>query len=405
MRLAGFGSLPLIASLSPLLVLGIVARVCTPAEWAALGVGQAVGSFATVAVTFGWTVLGPPSLATTRDEGARRDLYAVSWWTRVLVGCLAVPSSAALASILVSPETALLAGCMCSSTALAGLTMAWYAVGLGRPSLAAIFDVIPRLAALGAGASLVWVTGEPLWLPLCAGVGVGVALLAFHRWMHRRFMPPWPGGAALVEGVRASASSAAVMSVGSLYTSAPVPVATLVAGAHAVAGLSSADRLYRYSLFVVGAVADALQAWVLERGIGGRRQTAAVLLHIALGLTGAVGLLALGQGVTAILFGASLAAPGDVLWGYALAFAFVCVSTPFVRNVLVPAGATNGVLIANLAGLVAGVGSLAPAVSWAGVAGVPLAFAATEGTTMAVVIVRSVFVLRLRRDGQDAERR
>jgi len=393
LRLAGFGSLPLIASLSPLLVLGVVARACSPDEWAALGIGQAVGSFATVAVTFGWTMVGPPAVATAASPDDRRDLYVVSWWVRVGAATLVIPAAVVL-SVVLAPSAPVLAAAMCTSTALTGLSMAWFAVGIGRPRTAAAFDVLPRLAALAAGAVAVVVTAEPVWFPVCAGAGTLLALHAFHRRLIGRLVPPWPGWASVLRALRRSAPGAAVMSVGSVYTSAPVPVASLIGAADQVARMSSADRVYRYSLFAVSSLADALQSWVLERGVRDRRQSVAIVGHAVLASAGGGALVLLGPLATELLFGAALGSSRAVFAGYGLAFFFVCLSTPFVRNILVPLGHARAVLAANVAGLVTGASVLVPATAAAGVPGVSLAFAATEGVTMGYVIVRAVVAWR-----------
>lgn len=392
LRLAGFGSLPLIASLSPLLVLGIVSRVCTTDEWAALGIGQAVGSFATVAVTFGWTMVGPPAVAAASGAQERRDLYIVSWWVRIGAAALVVPAAVVL-SVALAPSAGPLAGLMCASAALTGLSMAWFAVGVGRPRTAASFDVLPRLVALAAGAAVVVVTRDPMWLPVCAILGSLIAVHAFHARLLGRVVPPWPGGRRIRDAVRRSAPGAAVMSVGSVYTSAPVPVASLLAAADEVARMSSADRTYRYSLFAVSAVADALQSWVLERGVRNRRQAVALIGHAGLAVVGGAGLVLLGPLASEVLFGEALSASPTVFVGYGLAFFFVCLSTPFVRNVLVPLGRARTVLAANIAGLISGAVMLW-ASSGAGVVGVTAAFATTEGVTMAFAMVAAAHAWR-----------
>ncbi len=396
-RLVGFGSLPLLASLAPLLLLGVVTRSCTVDEWAALSVGQAVGSFATAATMFGWQVVGPPAIALVADDEHAREIYAASWWLRAGV-YVAVTPCAAVVSILLSPAgNGALAVSMCASAAFAGMSMTWYAIGQGRPGLITVFEVIPRLVSLAVGAAIVALSGHAIWYPVCALVGAVATQTVFHRRIFRWVIPTPPGRAALSRAVRMSVPGAAVILVGGIRSSLPIPAATFASDADTVARLSSADRLYRYSLFSTSALGDALQSWVLECGIGGRRQHIALLLHALLGAAGAAGLAVVGPWATVVLFGAHLEATGDLFAGYAVAFFCVSVGTPLVRNVLVPLGQTRAVVAADVVGLVCGVGAAFPLIHQFGAAGIPLALAVTEGTATSGYVLSAVSVAVRRR--------
>ncbi len=393
-RILGFGSLPLLASLAPLLLLGIVTRSCTVEEWAALSMGQAVGSFATAAVMFGWQVVGPPAIALAAGEERSREIYAASWWLRAAVYLVVTPC-AAIVSVMLSPEdTGALAAFMCASAAFAGMSMTWYAIGRGRPGMVTVFEVVPRLVSLAAGAVTVALTGHAVWYPVCALVGALATQTVFHRRVFRWLIPTWPGRAALADALRVSAPGALVVVLGGIRSAAPLPASTLVGDTDSIARLSSADRLYRYSLFSASALGDALQSWVLESGIGGRRHRVALFLHAVLGAVGAAGLAVAGPWATVLLFGDHLGAPTALFAGYAAAFFFVSVGTPLVRNVLVPLGRTRAVVGSDAAGLLCGVGAGLPLLSLFGVAGIPLALAVTEATATlgyalsAAVIVR-----------------
>jgi len=378
-RLLGFGSLPLLASLAPLLLLGIVTRSCTVEEWAALSIGQAVGSFATAAVMFGWQVVGPPAIALAEDEEARASVYAASWWMRLLVLVVATPCAAVVAVVLSPPDTAALAALMCASAALSGLSMTWYAIGLGSPGLITAFEVAPRLVALAIGAGAVAATGHAVWYPVCAILGVAVAQALFHRRSFTRLVPALPGREALRAAVRLSTPGAGVILIAGARSAVPVPAATFVGDAAQVALLSSADRLYRYGLFSASALGDALQNWVLEGGGRVRRHAIALGLHLGLGVVGGVLLIVAGPLATRLLFGDHLAAPTSMFVGYAAAFFFVSAGTPIVRNVLVPLGRTRVVVVCDAIGLVCGGAAALPLLSGVGVAGIPLALAVAEG--------------------------
>ncbi|MDQ1075612.1 lipopolysaccharide biosynthesis protein [Microbacterium sp. SORGH_AS_0969] len=384
-RIVGFGSLPLLASLAPLLLLGIVTRSCTVQEWAALGIGQAVGSFATAATLFGWQVVGPPAIALAADDAQRRQVYLTSWWVRIVVFATVTPPAAAVAAAvtmpLATPAATVLAAVMCVAASLSGMSMTWYAIGLGRARMITVFEVIPRLCALAVGAGLVWATAEALWYPCAAIVGVAVTQTMFHRRVFGWFAPPWPGRAAVWAAGRRSAPGAGVTMIAGVRSAAPTALAPSIGTAAAVADLSSADRLYRYALFSASALGDALQNWVLESGRR-RRQAAALALHLTLGTVGAVGLVLLGPWASGVLFGERLAGSRETFIGFALAFFFVCVGTPLVRNVLVPLGRTRRVVVCDLVGLACGAIVGAPLVAGLQVPGIPMALAVVEGVAV-----------------------
>lgn len=395
-RLFGFGSLPVLASLAPILLLGIVSRASTPDQWQALNVGQAVGSFATAVTMFGWQVVGPPAVALAAHEDERRTTYAAAWWLRAGVWAIVTPAVVALSVTLSPPGTGWLAALMCVSAALSGMSMTWYAIGVGRARLITAFEVVPRMAALASGACLVALTGQPLWYPACTVVGILLAQLAFHRHRFSRFVPRWPGREALRAATSRSAPGAGVLILAGVRASAPVPVSTLVGGGGGVVPLSSADRLFRYSLFSVSALGDAVQNWVLEGGTGRRRQGIALALHLALGVVGAVGMAALGPWCTSLLWGAHVAATPQFCAGYAVAFFFVSAGTPLVRNVLVPRARTRFVLISDVVGLVCGAGAGVALVAGLGAVGIPWALAVAEGSSLLGYVVSVIATRRLR---------
>ncbi|MGC0369602.1 hypothetical protein [Microbacterium sp. SLBN-111] len=392
-RILGFGSLPLLASLAPLLLLGVVSRASTLDQWEAVNVGQAIGSFATAVTMFGWQVVGPPAVALAANEGERRSTYAAAWWLRAGVLVIVAPAAVTL-SIARSPAgTGWLAAAMCVSAALSGMSMTWYAIGLGRARLITAFEVVPRIVALAIGAGMVALTGNPLWYPGCTILGILLAQLAFHRRRFSRLLPIWPGRHALRSAVRLSAPGAGVLILAGVRSSSPVFASTVVDDGDGVVPLSSADRLFRYSLFSISALGDALQNWVLEGAGGGRRQRVALALHVTLGVVGALGLAVLGPWCTAVLWGAPVAATPEYCGGYAAAFFFVSVGTPLVRNVLVPRARTRLVLISDVAGLFCGGVAAIPLVAALGAPGIPWALAVAEGTSL-LGYISAVLVLR-----------
>ena len=95
-RTFAYAALPLLSLLTPLLVLPVISRAATTAEWSALAVGQSIGLVASLVVGYGWPVLGPPRAAQA-GASERRELYADSLVSRLLVLAVVGPAVGVLA--------------------------------------------------------------------------------------------------------------------------------------------------------------------------------------------------------------------------------------------------------------------------------------------------------------------
>ena len=58
-RLLGFMLLPAIAALSPIIALPVVVRIAGDAGWASAIAGESIGTFAAIAIGWGWATIGP----------------------------------------------------------------------------------------------------------------------------------------------------------------------------------------------------------------------------------------------------------------------------------------------------------------------------------------------------------
>jgi PST family polysaccharide transporter len=227
----------------------------------------------------------------------------------------------------------------------------------------------------------------------CGSVLVG--LLLYHRARHGSYWPRRVTRGRSHRGRRARTLRSAnlVEVLGSLYSSAPLPLARVQLGGGAeLATLGSADRLYRFSLLAVVALGNGLQGWVLESGANTRRrQLAAFLAHVLLGVVGAVCLAVAGTGMTALLFGRELAAPQAVMTWYAATFFVISVATPISRNVLFPGGAGFTVALATGTAAIVGVPAIGVFTAIFGPPGAP------NGLLCAETIVLLICLLRARR--------
>jgi O-antigen/teichoic acid export membrane protein len=394
-RLGGFFTLPLISAVTPLALLPVVAREVGSAGWSSLGVGQSLGTMGSVVVMFGWWLLGPARLSECKSSMARRELYFESVYSRGLVLALVAPI-VVLATFSLTPSGWwVTASLYALAVTITGLAPSWYMIGAGSPGLIAKFDTIPRAAATLASAVLIGVSGMVWVYPaLLTAVCLGSWCLFTIRHIPGAGKPR----ASLRQAVRSLRSQVALASssaIGTLYTSTPVPLASGLAGATGAAGFTSAERLYRFSLNAIVALANTLQSWVQEAESGrARRQRIAFLAHIALGAVGGLGLALLGRLLSGLLFGASMRASWTSCAFFGLTFFFISCSTPLTRNILVPARRGRVVVSATLGAAVTGVPAMILLYRAFGTDGIVMGLALSEALVFAVVGIATAGMVR-----------
>lgn len=394
-RFAGFSAVPLIAFIAPLFLLPIVSRIAGVEGWAAVGTAQAIGALCAMTASFGWNVNGGARVALAPDEAARRLLYADSFWSRALTFVVIGSLGAALSAFLVPDEYASLAALITVASGVTALTVTWFGVGTGSAKTVLYFETLPITASVAAAIPLLLMTRNLFFYPIMTLLGVVSGLLLLHLKMFGRPLPPWDVRR-LGRALRHNSTVALADGLGGSYTTAPVPIAQALGGPSAGAELTSADKVYRLALISVTILANAMQRWVLEVSFAEgrlRRHAISLSLHLALGVIGGVLLFLFGPIVTTIVLGADVAASHPVFAGYAFTFAIIALTTPLVRNVLVPAGRNRIVLIAI--GCAAAVGlplmiGLAPL----GAAAVVASLAASEVVVLSVVGTTSIVILR-----------
>ena len=395
-RLGGFAALPFIGSVAPLLVLPIVARVAGAGGWASIGIGQALGNIAAVAVMFGWWGMGPARYADAPDDAARRSLYRESLETRLLVAAVVLPALAVASWVLASPGWELECLLMGLAIGTGGFSPNWYFIASGSPWSLARYETIPRSVATVVAMVPLVLTGQVWTYPaILLAVTVGTAVGATLHVGGCRGLGP-RSVLASRRAMRGQVPIAASSAIGTLYTSTPLPIVGAVAPVAAVAGFTSGERLYRYGLFAVVALGNALQGWVLE--LTGparrRRQRHAVVAHAVLGGAGALTIGLLGVPASRLLFGAEVVV--DQLTAGALGLAFFCtsVATPLIRTVLIPAGRTAAVLRATVTGAIVGIPLMLLGVWSMGAGGAAVGLAASEAVVLLVVAAQALLLVR-----------
>lgn len=381
-RLGGFTLLPLLSLVTPFVLLPVVARVAGPPGWSSVVAGQSVGTFGATVVFWGWNVIGPVAAARARGQELT-GLYGSSLRTRLLLLVPVLPVAAVVSAAVAQPGYRVVAASMALATSLLGLSPAWWGIGVGRPTVLLWYDTVPRVVAAALAVPVVLATRAIWTYPVLLAAATVVGLAAFQR----RHAPgadwsPVPVGRAVRE-LRDQAGTAGVNLVGTAYAATPAPVATAAFPGAVASPLTSADAVYRLGLFAVVATGNAFQGWTLEpdvtdRGERERRHRAAVLAHLALGVAGLLVLAALGPWLTGLLFGAPVAASRELGIAYGAAFLLISASTPYVRNLLLPAGRTRLVLGWTAASALAGLSVMVVAAARGWLAGVAWGMAASE---------------------------
>lgn len=356
-RIAGFGALPLLSSLAPMILLPIISRVGPSSDWTGVVVAQTVGSFAGVVVMSGWAVTGQSRVAMEVEDGRRRALYRSSLRGRLALFVVVAPLAAWLAVAVSRPTHWFGVALMSLAMTQSGLSLSWYATGVGKPSWIARYEVVPRITATLGAIPLVLITKSVWPYPLVLAIASAIGLCLFALAHARAGLPTGVRNLlrAPFDYLREDWRAAVVGIAGTGYGSAPLPVAAGVGGG-ASAGIASADRLYRYGLLAVIAVGNALQSWVFESESRVRsRQRLAMAIHLGVGAAGLAILVFLGNRLTGWIFGAAVAAPEPACVWYGFGFLCVSVSTSMTRHVLIPAGRVPLVMGATVGTAVIGI--------------------------------------------------
>ena len=385
-RLTGFTVLPLLSLVTPFLLLPVVARVAGPSGWSSFVAGQAVGMVGATVVFWGWNVGGPVLVAQASSAVERAEVYAASLRTRYLLLLGVVPAAAMVSALVAQPGHRVDASAMAVATSLLGLSPSWFGIGVGDPWLLFWYDTMPRVVAAVVGAGVVWATGFVWTYPVLLALSVAVSLVAFRRRVVAGVSGTSPFPVSRSGGeLRTHLGTAGINLAATAYASTPVPIVTVAFRPDVSSPFASADAAYRLGLFTVTAMGNAFQGWTLE-GSGGERRSrhrTAFGAHLVLGVVGGLLFAALGPWVTGFVFGPDVAAPRDVCVWYGVAFLFLSVSTPPIRNLLVPAGRVRLVLGWTLGSAVVGLVLMIGAAVAGWSAGVAAGMAVSEAVLLA----------------------
>jgi len=391
-KLLGFALLPGIAAISPLVVLPLIARSVGDIGWASALSGEVIGTFAAIALAFGWTTIGPAMVAVGSDE-RRGELYRQSLVVRGIMAAITLPITVIVCASIAGEGHELLAALMGLQGALIATSFTWFAVGLGHPGAIAVYDAVPRVVAAVLSAVAIGFGAPAIVFPL-GGITVTIIGTALYSSRVLRRLPAaWPS-MRRVPGLFRTALPVALSEGGiGAYSSVPTPLVTVTASPADAAGYATADKLLKLGQFLPITLANAFQNWTAEvvAEQRARRLRFAISAHLALGLSGWLILATVGSWGSRLLFG-DAAAPTELLLPIGLAFTCYTVRTAMVRLVLFPAGFARTVLAGTLVGSAVGLPVLIIGTFSIGPLGTALGYALIE-------LVSLVWLIRRTREG------
>jgi O-antigen/teichoic acid export membrane protein len=342
-------------------MLPLVARVGGQDNWASINIGQSLGAFAAMCISYGWMMAGPTRVAALASDFERHRLYALSLAVRIILFLIVTPIAIAASSILSPPGHSAVAVWMAIALAMGGLSVTWYGVGTGSPRDIAVYEALPKTAAVAVSALLVFMTDVIVYYPIALCIASVIGVVAFMRtidgWKLLFELRP----RAIVRELWKGKTPALTVASAGVYSTMPVAVVSAQASAADVAFFASADKLYRITLVPISVLSNTFQGWVTGQGVGPvkRRMLIAISAHCLLGLLGLLAMATAGSIATAALFGPTVAATSTTSFWYGIAFLAVAVNTSTGLHILVPTGHTSMVFWSTVVGAGVGIPAMA----------------------------------------------
>lgn len=400
-RLAGFTGWPLLSLVTPLLATPIIARYAGE-SWSSIVTAMSIGTLGMSVTTWGWSYLGPARVAQA-PANARPEIYAESIRSRLLMSIFVLPLVIAITFLLAAPNMRLPAVLVACAYTIGGMSPQWYCIGIGKPTLLGLYDTLPRVMGTLISVPLMWWSRSILPYPALL-----IAATAFSVWLFsRRIFKNEAGGSLPPErkswreawaSIRSMTSVAGTNLIGVAYAYAPVPLATALLSSTVSSQFASGDQLYRYALFAVTALGNALQGWTLEiEGVAGlRRQKAAIGMHVALAVLGGIAIALLGPWASGILFGEPVATSSAIAIWYGVAFLFISMTTPLLRNLLIPNDGQRLALSATAISAVMGIIVMAIFAAAGNAAGISAGMALSEAIILMIILIPAIRIMGTR---------
>lgn len=239
--------------------------------WAAIALGQAIGTGFGVLVGFGWGTTGPTMVAMASSE-ARLRIFTESFRARAVLLIPAIVTAASL-SFFVSGHFKFAATITAIAFTLSGLLSGWYFTGSARPYSYLLFETLPRVLGTAGGSIAILLGASLVSFPMAQGIGilfsVGISGFAILGWRLSRRHGPW---VPVLHSLKGQSHGVVIAAISAAYISVPITVVALVAPA-ALPAFALGDKILRFSTTAFSPVVQFLQGWVPgSDGAGVRRR-------------------------------------------------------------------------------------------------------------------------------------
>ncbi|MDR6867242.1 O-antigen/teichoic acid export membrane protein [Microbacterium resistens] len=395
-RALGYLLIPLTGLLSPLIALPAITAQHGAAAWAALAIGQSVGTAAAAVGELGWGLNGPQRVARMAPASAFRTLL-LSMQSK-LVAVLALSPIVGVIAFFLAQDFRIDAAVIAIASLAAGLSSVWFYLGRSRPWAAILTDGAPRLVGVlvgallvMAGASLMVYAVVALLIPCIVAPLLGV--LVAHRGTQASWALFRPAHVRTAVFAQSSAFTARLVSA--TYIALPVALVSIVAPG-SVPVFAAGERLMRLLLAAMAAVPNGLQGWVgsAERGDRWGRVKKAILLNAVLGLAAAVCFALLAPFASELMFSGTSTIPSELAWIFGGVIVFVSISRATGNIGLVALARVRIIMWSALGGAIVGVPAIFLLARFLGVIGGALGELIAEAVVLGIQIVGIAYARR-----------
>lgn len=360
-------------------VIPVVVTSAGPHGWAGIAVAQSIASFIGVAVTFGWAVTGPATVASLPFTG-RGQYFGHSLATRIWLGAVGLPMTILLILVLTPGDRSAnaVAGV---ATLLPALGASWFFVGERRPGLLLLLDTLPRAGGTTVGAILLIVFDAPLVLftaSQAAGAAAAV-VLGTHSVMRRHDWKPSLHLRSDLRRLQSQTDGVVTAMTAALYVNLPVILVGALLPVQAPV-YAVVDKLQKLTLTAIGPVFQVSQGAVgsADAGVRIARARTVSRASILLGVAVSAAFCAAGGPGVALLSGGRIAVPPTVVIALGVALGAVAVSAVVGLACLTALGAVRQVAISTVLGALLGIPAIVMGAAVFGIAGVAVAVAVSE---------------------------
>ena len=386
-RIGGFGSNVVLTGVASLLTIPVVSSYAGPESWAAIAVGQSIGTLAGAFVALGWAQTGPTDVARS-DNATRARIYGDSLGTRFLAGLIALPPVLLLSFVLSHNDRLTTSGAAVSALLIAAGSN-WFFVGMGSPRLLMLCDSAPRIVGLLVGMSMTMVSHDGVYTALGLAIGSAASILVSFNAIRRRYgaivlpkichVPAVVRGQ--VDGIGIALFSTTYLSVPLLFLTALFPASTAAYGV--------LDRIKQQAMMAFTPVAQAAQGWVPQvRGDELRvRVVYTAKRALVLGAVASALFVLFAYPAVAILSAGKIAVDSSLVVPIGAALGMNVATLVIGNTCLLALRAGREVFVSALGGTAAVVGLLAVLPSIMGPSGVAWAVAGAQLTVLLIQVL------------------